>query len=303
LGCANDENIRYNATSGGIARTIIYTALKKQACSRVYTVCESNVYPWAMGAYLTIESDKANIANSIYRPLPVCENLIKITEGKLLVIGTSCQLLAMESFYASSQVQLIKVCIFCKQQKTLDFTRYLAKYLYISDYRNTPIKYRGSGWPGVITFGKQKVSFEKFASLPFGKRLWCIPACHYCTNPMGVKADLTLADPWGIIGKEQSGMTMVIIRTDEGEKLINMCKDQMQLREISLDLVKKSVDWIGIKRKQARTDYKRRKQKGTIRHILNTLGDVQRDIYEKLLLSIRLPKIVLKALNKLPYWG
>jgi coenzyme F420-reducing hydrogenase beta subunit len=303
LGHAIKESIRYNASSGGIARTIIRNTLEKGACRWVYTVLESDKYPWAMGGYITRESFKARISNSMYRPLPVCENLRKLTSGKLLVVGTHCQLLAVEAFYRSSEVELVKICILCKQQKTLDFSRFMAKRLRVPDYRNTRIQYRGDGWPGEITMAKKKMPYEEAAALPFGKGLWRVPGCRFCTHPLGARADLTLADPWKITSDEKSGMTLILVRTEEGEKLLDLCREDAELKGIPLALAQISIDWNGIKCKQERTEYYLGNSMGLDKRMKYKIGELQRALYEKLLLSTRIPKLALKVLNKVPFWG
>ncbi|WP_237671703.1 Coenzyme F420 hydrogenase/dehydrogenase, beta subunit C-terminal domain [Syntrophus gentianae] len=264
---------------------------------------DADSYPWAMGGYISQESCNAQVSNSKYLPVPVCENLRQLSPGNLLVVGTPCQLLAMEAFYRSTKVRLIKICILCKQQKTFNFSRFMAKRLGVTDYKSVPIQYRGDGWPGKIAIGTKKMCWEEAAALPYSKRLWSVPGCFFCTHPLGSNADLTLADPWKIMNTKQSGMTMILIRTEAGEKLLDLSCKEIALQSIDSDRAKLSVDWQGIQAKQKRTKYYLSKSLGGGTRLKFKVGDFQRASYEWLLLSLKLPELALKVLNRMPYWG
>jgi len=249
------------------------------------------------------KSQNIRIANSKYLPVPMCENLLPRESGTLIVAGTHCQLLAVDAFYKHSDVKLIRIGLLCKQQKTLDFSRFIAKRLGVDDYRTTPIRYRGEGWPGLIKIQDKEMLYEKAASLPFGKRLWSVPGCRFCNHPLGSTADVTLADPWKIVDSERRGMTIILVRSLTGQMLLETCSALIELKSIEPEKAKRSVDWQSIQLEQARTEYYCRQPLSKANRLKFSIGEVQRNVYEALLLSIRFPEPILKVLNHLPYWG
>jgi len=303
LGNSVDDNVRYAASSGGVARALLHGALKTDLCQAAYAVLEADAYPWATGGYFTGESNDTRIANSKYLPVPMCENLLPRESGTLIVAGTNCQLLAVDAFYKNSDVKLIKIGLLCKQQKTLDFSRFIAKRLGINNYGNTAIRYRGEGWPGTMTIQEKKMLWEKAAALPFGKRLWSVPGCRFCNHPLGSVADITLADPWKIVDSERKGMTMILVRSLTGKQLLDKCHGIIELRSIAPEKAKQSVDWQGMHLERERTDFYCGHPLSNAKRLKFKIGELQRSMYEALLISIRFPEPIYKILNHLPYWG
>lgn len=299
IGYACDETVRYRASSGGVVRQLIRYALETGACDAAYCLVNDRQYPWAAGRFLRRGDDLSAIANSRYLPTPVCENLRPIT-GTLLLVGTHCQLLAAERLLRPSDtLRLVKCCILCKQQKTLQFSRFIVRQFGSGDAQHAPMQYRGDGWPGAMVLDGRHIPYDRAAALPFGKRLWCVPGCRFCANPLGANADITFADPWRIVRDAGGGMTLTLTRTPAGRVLLEQCGEAIMWLPCDVEQAKLSVDWPTIRQKQQMIAYYRG-QRASLRY---RIGDWQRGLYERLLLSRRLPALALKILNRLPYLG
>ena len=163
LGYNADDEIRRESSSGGVCKTIIIESLKRKLADGVYTLHRTGKFPFAEGEFFTQENipDYDDIPNSVYHTLLVCRNINKVERcRRLIVVGTSCQLRAMSAALKGKADEMIRICIFCKQQKTLDSTRFLAKMMGTKVYGNNEffVRYRGWGWPGIVRVNEEGVS-------------------------------------------------------------------------------------------------------------------------------------------------
>lgn len=142
-----------------------------------------------------------------------------------MIVGTACQLKALKAIVKNKCNELIEVCIFCKQQKTLDSTKFIAKMLGESISKDSEFysQYRGQGWPGIVKINKKELAYDRAAQLPFGRRLWTVPGCNICGDSYGIKAgaDISLMDPWIISKKNNLGETLITIHTLKGQELLS----------------------------------------------------------------------------------
>jgi coenzyme F420-reducing hydrogenase beta subunit len=301
-GRSSDVKIAKASSSGGVARTIIKTAIERSMYDRAYCLVKTEKYPWAKGEYLDKKIDISSITNSMYLPVLANANLEKITIGEsLLLVGTNCQLIGADNFYRKSNINTLKIAILCKQQKNFEFTRFVGRLLKEYVGMETPVRYRGDGWPGKMKVGQKEINYRNAAALPFGKRLWTVPGCRFCGNPFGLNADITLADPWGLKTDEKYGENLIWIRTKKGEKLLECCRDNIIMKHVSLDESKKSVAWKEYQKKQVLINYYMGVSFPTLYRLLINLAQHQRSLYETLLERYHFPRIILKIFGKTPF--
>lgn len=105
-----------------------------------------------------------------------------------MIVGTPCQLKVMEKMLKDKYQELIKVCIFCKQQKTLNSTRFLAKVMKTKVPVNLlfTVCYRGKGWPGIVNVDGAQLSWNKAAQLPLEEGCG-LCRCNICETRLGWK--------------------------------------------------------------------------------------------------------------------
>lgn len=222
-----NEEIRRASSSGGVCRTLIIESLKNDIVDGVYSLRKLDKYPSAVGEFYTQEDipDYDDIPNSVYHSIMACTELGKVHKVKrLMLVGTSCQLYALEKALKGKYDELIKICIFCKQQKTLASTKWLAKAMGVRlpSKQNISTCYRGDGWPGNLRVMEAQLPWNRAAGLPFGRRLWSVPGCNICGDPFGIEvgADLSLMDPWEIKKPNKLGETLVCVYTDNGLSML-----------------------------------------------------------------------------------
>lgn len=266
LGYNVDDKIRRESSSGGVCKTLIIESLKNDLADGVYTLRRTDVFPFAEGEFYTKDDIPGydNMPNSVYHTLLACRNIDKIKKCKrLIVVGTSCQLRAMNAALKGRADEIIRVCIFCKQQKTLDSTCFLAKMMgtRVPENRNFFVRYRGQGWQGIVRVNEAMLPYSRAASLPFGKRLWTVPGCNVCGDPFGTnaEADISLMDPWNIRQPNDLGETLITVHTDKGMDLLRQAAE-IKLDEKTFEAVRPALDLQDIWRKQQLVPFFRGKE-------------------------------------------
>ena len=256
LGYNTDATVRHECSSGGVCKTIIIESLRNGLADGVYTLRRTDVFPYAEGEFYTKGNIPSynDIPNSVYHSVMACRNINKIQHCKrLIVVGTSCQLRAMNAALKGKADEIIRVCIFCKQQKTLDSTRFLAKIMGTKIPKNLKFstRYRGIGWPGIVRVNESELPWNRAAQIPFGRRLWTVSGCNVCGDSFGTNADadITLMDPWKIRKPNEFGETLTIVHTEKGEWLLKQLPS-LTLERKDFEEVEPALDLKDIWRKQ-----------------------------------------------------
>lgn len=155
----------------------------------------------------------------------------------------------------------------------------------------------------MTTIDNRSIAYEKVAALPYGKRLWRVPGCLCCPNPLGVNVDLTLADPWGIEKPGTAGKTLVMVWTDQGKELLQSNDDLLLQDNVNIHTVQESLGWQALKRSQVMVDYYAGK-KVPFRVLTTAVGEqIQTRIYEKVLENMKLPDMLYKIMAHMPDIG
>lgn len=261
LGYNSDNSIRHKSSSGGVCKTLIIEGLKNGIIDGVYSLKKTDIYPYAEGEFYSNGNlpDYDDIPNSIYHSVMACTNVHKIPKcDKLMIVGTACQLKALDKTVKNKCNKLIKVCIFCKQQKTLDSTKFIAKMMgvHIDENQKFQVQYRGNGWPGLVIINKKELPYGRASQLPFGRRLWTVPGCDICGDSYGIiaGADLSLMDPWVIKDKNNFGETLITVHTSKGYELLKNIPN-LVLKEKTYKEVKPALSIKDILRKQQLTTF------------------------------------------------
>ena len=307
LGYNADNSVRRESSSGGVCKTIVIESLRQGLADGVYTLRRTDGFPFAEGEFFTKENipDYEDMPNSVYHTLLACRNIYKIRKcQRLIVVGTSCQLRAMNAALKGKADEIIRVCIFCKQQKTLGSTRFLAKMMgtKVPENRKFFVRYRGQGWQGIVRVNEAKLPWNRAASLPFGKRLWTVPGCGICGDSFGMEAgaDITLMDPWTICSHNELGETLVTVHTQKGDELLQQCVS-LNLEPRSFSEVEPALSLKDVWRKQVTEPaYRGRPCKKRYVRAVRAERRQQRLLRMVVEMLPRLPIICYRTLAKLP---
>lgn len=307
LSYSRNDDIRRNASSGGAARMVLAGAVETGLCDLAYSLRSISEYPWAEGSFFTNPVNLNSIPGSLYLPILAMKNLrFDRMPKSLVLIGTCCQLIGATQLLKGTVEHVFKIALFCKQQKTLASTLFIAKRMGITPEnikKMKHIRYRGNGWPGDVCIDGRCIPWEDVAALPYGKRLWRIPGCRTCPNPFGVDVDLTLADPWGIECNDTLGKTMVLVWSTKGQQLLESAMDLVIDRQLGIDDIKHSIDWDDMLKRQALTDYYAGCETPFRVSLAGRIDRLQTSFYEKILERVWLPGMAYKVLAHLPDIG
>lgn len=307
LGYNRIPDIRRKSSSGGVCKTIIIESLKRGIADGVYTLKRKDEFPFAEGEFYTRTNipEYNDIPNSVYHSLPACQNIGSVKKGnKLIVVGTACQLKAMNVALKGKAEEMLRICIFCKQQKTLGSTRFLAKIMGARIPGNLKFfaRYRGEGWPGIVRVGESELPYSRAAQIPFGRRLWTVEGCNSCGDPFGLKAeaDITLMDPWKIRTANDLGETLVIVNSQKGKALLDSISS-LALEPMDFDSICPALDLKDVWRKQQLVPYFRGEKCDTRIDKAGRAEQRQRKFFVSVVEALpRMPMIFYRALCKLP---
>ena len=304
---SSNEQIRYKSSSGGTCKTIVIQSLTQNLVDGVYTLCYSDKFPYVEGKFYSHNNIPTydDIPNSVYHSVMLNANANDIPKCKrLMVVGTNCQLKGLEVLLKHRCETLIKVCIFCKQQKTLDCTRFLGKMMGSKITLEHPFnfQYRGDGWPGMVKLNNKHLPYASASILPFGKRLWTVPGCNICGDPFSKEhADFSLMDPWGgINANDNKGCNLVTVHTVQGDQILKAV-DNLELIEKTYSEVIPGLSLKDISRKQQLIKYFRRKKCDPWIKMIGNIEIVQRKLFIFLLEFLpKMPILFYRIIHKIP---
>lgn len=307
----NDNDlIRRAQSSGGAAKTLAIECLKANLVDGVYSLKKTDTYPFAEGEFFCRENSPSfeRLPNSIYHSVMACKELYKVPKcNRLMVIGTTCQLYAAEKVLKGKFEKIIKIVIFCKQQKTPEAMRFLAKYNRCKLPSNGcfDLSYRGDGWTGFSTMMGVKTPYKKFSYLAFGRRLWTVPGCNACSDPYGkdIRADITILDPRYVCEENELGDSFLVVMSDEGKQLV-LSTPHLISQQISYESSLQTLALGDVKRKRLLARCYTKENVSTKIKLVARLEFITRYWLELVVETLpRLPFVAYKILSKItPNW-
>ena len=248
-------DIRNKSSSGGIFYSLAEYVLKLDGI--VYGVAfEENLEYLYFKRVDSIDGLK-EIMGSKYIQARVGRSYIDVErdlkDGKyVLFSGTPCQVNALCSYLNKDYERLICVDIVCHGVPSeMIWEKYFNYIKMLHRINPVSIKFRDKryGWKNYgisIEDGKKKIfiPFVKDTYMHFFlNNLSIRPSCFNCTAREKRKADITLADFWGIEDidismKCSSGVSLVIIRTQKGNNIFKSLNDLINKEELYIDAVK-----------------------------------------------------------------
>jgi coenzyme F420 hydrogenase subunit beta len=151
--------------------------------------------------------------------------------GKFAFVGKPCDVVGLRNYAqvdsrVSERIPFM-LSFMCAGTPSLCGTLALLQKLEVSPEDVTSIRYRGMGWPGLMSVTTQDGRCLRMAyDEAWGKLSRYLQfRCKICPDGVGEFADLTCADAWHLENgspsfTERDGESLVISRTIEGEQLI-----------------------------------------------------------------------------------
>ena len=245
LGHATDDNLRYNAASGGVVTALLLFALEKGIIDGALVTRMSEENPLEPQPFIARTKEEIiSACRSKYCPVPANIALREILkeDGRFAVVGLPCHIHGVrKAELANKKLKekiVLHVGIFCSHGDTFWQTEFLLKKLGLKEEDVAKIDYRGKGWPGMMSVllknGKNvSVPYSEAGSL-HGLWLHALLRCALCCDLTAELADISCGDAWlpEILANEKMGKSIVIPRTKMGEAL---CLEAVQDRYIKIE--------------------------------------------------------------------
>ena len=237
----NNNEIRENSSSGGV-----FSVLANKF-DVVYGVAMTDD---GYGAeIIRAEGDISLLRGSKYLQAKGGEvfRLVKndVEDGrKVLFSGTGCQINGLSMFLGKDYPNLFLLDIICHGTPSPKLWR---EYIFFQEKKYGKLKsvnFRCKD-DSCVDFGMKEnqlfISKDTDSFMRMFLRNYCLrPACYECHAKQYKKADMTIADFWGIedVAPEMNdgrGTSLVITRTDKGKELFNSIKSEVKWKEVSYE--------------------------------------------------------------------
>jgi coenzyme F420 hydrogenase subunit beta len=270
LGHATDDNLRYNAASGGVVTALLLFALEKGLIDGALVTKMSEENPLEPQPFIARTKEEIiSACKSKYCPVPanIASRKICEEEGKFAVVGLPCHIQGLRKAESINKTLKEKIVlhlgIFCSHTDTFWQTEFLLRKLNLNENDIVKIDYRGKGWPGEMSILLKK---GKTITVPYYEaillhRLWLhVPIrCAFCCDLTSELADVSCGDAWlpEILDYEKMGKSIVIPRTKIGETLCTEAvqKGYVRLKKTSSYKVKQCGDMMQTKKKDIKVRF------------------------------------------------
>lgn len=237
----NNDEIRENSSSGGIFSAlankfdVVYGAAMTDDCYGVHmTRAEGDIRSLRGSKYL--QAKMGDTFKSVLKDLE---------EGKrVLFSGTGCQINGLTLFLGKKYPNLFLLDVICHGTPSPKLWRKYAEYQESKHGKLESVNFRckDNSW---TDFGMKEnrlyISKDSDSYMRMFLRNQCLrPSCYECHAKKYKKSDMTIADFWGIdnIAPEMNddrGTSLVITRTDQGQKLFDSIKSELKWKEVSYE--------------------------------------------------------------------
>lgn len=239
LGWSEDEEIRRNASSGGVLTEILCHLLETGEVDAVMQVGPSADCPLFSEPKLSRTVEEV-VANSGSRYVS-CDGLGRIAElldtnETFALVGRPCEVRAVRLLMETDKRFVGRIAyllsFFCMGAPSMDAVRRLDARLNPGHEKVVRLRYRGDGWPGYATEtfvdgSSSRVTYDESWGQILGRDLESY--CRFCFDGLGEYADVSAGDAWHQNGdgtpdfKEHDGRNVIFARTPKGKALLDEC--------------------------------------------------------------------------------
>jgi coenzyme F420 hydrogenase subunit beta len=250
VGYAKDQILRYSSTSGGVVTALLAYALEQGIIDgAIVTKMEAGNPPKAKVFIATTIDEILAAGGSKYCPASFAECLRDLKKGKrYAVVGLPCHIygirkLAEFNTRIRNSVSLY-FGILCGGMPSYLGTSYLLKNYNMEKQHIIKFEYRGGGWPGRLLIRGKKHTITYQVNVPY-PQYWrdayqfFLPCrCILCHDGFNEFSDISFGDAWlpHLNKKDKKGTSIVITRTEAGERLIQEAfqEDYVHINSISV---------------------------------------------------------------------
>jgi len=232
-GHAADDEIRWQASSGGILTALSLYCLEHEKMGFVLHTAMDPDRPWLNRTVQSFSrADLLQRTGSRYAPSSPCDSLALIEQSPApcVFIGKPCDVAAV-SRLRRQRPELdrklgLVLTFFCAGTPSTRATLDLMSQMQMPPPAVREVRYRGRGWPGDFCVASADGTSKKGLSY---KESWHLLQkqrpfrCHLCADGLGQLADLSCGDAWHCAPAPDAadpGRSLVIARTGRGRDLV-----------------------------------------------------------------------------------
>ncbi len=229
-GYSNDQNLRFNSSSGGLITQILLFALNDGIIDGALVTKMKKETPLIPEPFIArTEEEIIEASKSKYCPTPVNICLNKILDSKpgekFAFVGLPCHIHALRKAEKINKDLKRKITlyfgIFCGHTPNFLATTLFLKKQKISPSEIEKFKYRGDGWPGnveVVTKNeRKKIKFSEFWNFA-GQSFFYPKRCLMCIDGTAELSDISFGDAWlPEFSNDPKGTSVLISRTETGD--------------------------------------------------------------------------------------
>ena len=240
FGWAADETVRREGASGGVATALMKAALETGAVDAVVAVRMSAANPLeAEGVICHSPAEVAACRGSKYTAVAVNVALRRILEepGRYALVGLPCHIqglrLAQRRSRRLRERVVFTLGIFCGLTHEPRATAVAARQVGLDPAELSLVSYRGPGWPGGMRLETRRgaVRWRNYPGY-VDRRFTALipPRCRICPDALVELADISVGDAWLDRFAGSDGVSDVIVRTPQGERLLAAAAEYLILQ-------------------------------------------------------------------------
>ena len=239
-GWLKNEQLRKDASSGGIARGLAFHLLNEKKIDGVWAIAQNNTDLLKPQTILFKKiKDLKKMAKSLYIPTEYSKvtRYLLNNSGRYLIIGLPCQIAGLRKAQKYFKAKVILVELFCGRMVSKLLTEAYIKLFTKEKMPNLLLDYRDKvhGWYNFSISIKNKATKEIIARHEFNKSIFGFlmngkyfaqNSCLDCEYAYSGVADITLGDFWRKeYSNERQGVSLMVARTNYGDTILKKCKN------------------------------------------------------------------------------
>lgn len=232
-GWANDKDIRFNSSSGGLITQLLIFLLEKGVIDRAVIVKTDEKIPFEPKPFIaSTKDDLIESSNSKYCPVPlnmVLNQIIKSEGEKFAVVGLPCHIHGLRKAEQYNETLknkiIVHIGIMCGTTKNFHATEFQLKRMGINKKNVKKIEYRGNGWPGYLSLHLKngEIVHEKYMKYyDFNFCAFTPWRCLLCSDHTCELSDISFGDAWlDEFSKDKLGTSIIVSRNETGEVILH----------------------------------------------------------------------------------
>jgi coenzyme F420 hydrogenase subunit beta len=250
-GHATDQDLRFHGSSGGLISALSWYLLRTGAVDGVAQIAALPDEPLRNVLQISrTREDVIRAAGSRYAPAAPLSSLWQLMRPgeRVAFVGKPCDVVALRQYLRqdASRARSIPYLLsfMCAGVPSTHGTRELLRAMGADATQLQSFRYRGDGWPGSARAVQRdgqifEMDYHRSWGAILGRHLQF--RCKICPDGTGELADIAAADAWyGSDGypdfAERPGRSLVLVRTENGAKLLQAAIEAGDVQLEPLDL-------------------------------------------------------------------